>query len=215
MTYPTDSIREELSTKYISGSGIEIGALCHPVRTDADVTYVDRFDLDGLHEQYPTIPVETMCPITVVDDGEKLESISDNSQDFVIANHFIEHCEFPVKTVENWVRVLKTGGIIFCAVPNKDKTFDVHRDLTPITHLIHECETGISDTYAHFFDSTHGDDFMAGQLMESKYSIHYHVWDTVTIKEFFDYLCKILPLEILEHPYNEPREETVFIVRKI
>lgn len=214
MNFPSDNIREQFADKYIKGAGIEIGALCHPVRTDADVTYVDRFDIDGLHAQYPQIPIESMCPVTVVDDGENLASVESHSQDFVIANHFIEHCEFPIKTVENWLRVLKVGGIIFCAVPNKDHTFDVERELTPLSHLIHEHETGESDTYAHFYDSTRGDDFMAGNLMEQNYSIHYHVWDTVTIKEFFDYLCTVLPLEILEHSYNQPREETVFIMEK-
>ena len=31
--------------------------------------------------------------VDIIDDGEKLNKIEDNSQDFIIANHFIEHCQ--------------------------------------------------------------------------------------------------------------------------
>lgn len=207
-------MRQELADKYIQGDGIEIGALCHPLPTSANVVYVDRFDREGLHEQYPDIPIKDMVLVNVVADGETLEIFDNDSKDFIIANHFLEHCEFPIKTVENWVRVLKKDGIIYCAIPNKDFTFDKNRNLTPITHLIYECQTGVSDTFAHYMDATNGDDMMSGNLMDTKYSIHYHVWDRTGIIEFFEYMCKILPLKIEEYQYTDERVETIFILRK-
>lgn len=214
MNYPEDKIREELAKKYICGSGIEIGALCHPLNTDADVKYIDRFDLGGLHEQYADISVDQMHPVDIVDDGEKLESIASDSQDFVIANHFLEHCEFPIDTVQNWVRVLKPEGVIFCAVPDKELTFDKDRGITPLQHLADEYANSTSDTYAHYMDSTHGDAMLAGSLMDMKYSIHYHVWDRKGIEEFFEWICHLFPLELETHEYNLPRAETIFILRK-
>lgn len=215
MNYPKDEIRKSLADKYIKGFGIEIGALCHPVETDAVVTYIDRFSVEGLHKQYPDIPTEIMCPVTKVENGETLTTIPDHSQDFVIANHFLEHCEFPIKTIKNWTRILKSGGIIFCAVPNKDVTFDKDRKLTPLDHLIEEYKTGESDTFRHYMDATGGDDMLSGHLIDDKYSIHYHVWDKPAIAEFFGYVSTLFNLQLIDSVYNEPRAETIFILRKL
>ena len=82
-------MRKLVADQYIKGSGIEIGALCHPIETDAKVTYVDRFKRKGLHEQYPDIPIKIMNRVDVVDDGETLASFESNSQDFSDRQEFI------------------------------------------------------------------------------------------------------------------------------
>ena len=67
-----------------------------------------------------------------MDDAERLASLGDASQDFVVANHFLEHTEDPIGTMENVLRVIKPGGIAYLAVPDKRFTFDVSRDVTQI-----------------------------------------------------------------------------------
>ena len=36
-----------------------------------------------------------------MDDGERLATIADATQDFVIANHFLEHCQDPLGALGN------------------------------------------------------------------------------------------------------------------
>lgn len=206
MNYPADLMRNELSAKYLSGSGIEIGALCHPLQVKGEVKYIDRFDRDGLHDQYPEIPTDIMCPVDIVDDGEHLEKIEVDSQDFIIANHFLEHCNDPIYTVVNWIRILKKGGVIFCAVPNKDECFDKDRVTTTYEHVEQEFREQIYHEAEHYAEN---------QLDPStNYSIHYHCWDFDAIHEFWDRLCEKLPIKVEESCYNPLRQEFIFIVRK-
>jgi SAM-dependent methyltransferase len=49
---------------------------------------------------------------------------------FRVANHFLEHCENPIQTIVNFSRVLRDGGILYMAVPDKRFTFGVERPVT-------------------------------------------------------------------------------------
>jgi predicted SAM-dependent methyltransferase len=205
MNYNPDPERERLADQYISGFGIEIGALCHPLKVDG-VTYIDRFDQKGLNKQYPEIPTDIMCRVDAVDDGEILEGIDSSSQDFVIANHFLEHCKNPIQTIGNWLRVLKSGGIIFCAIPNKDECFDKDRETTTWEHILEEYRTGFTNDEQHYKENA--------VEMDTNYSIHYHCWDHNAIHQFWDRVCDILPCKIEESVYNPLRQEYIFIGRK-
>ena len=55
----------------------------------------------------------------IIDDGEVLSKVADNTYDFVIANHFLEHAEDPFSTLKNFARILRPGGMIFMAIPDK------------------------------------------------------------------------------------------------
>ena len=61
----------------------------------------------------------------VIDNGETLQTLPDARQDFVVANHFLEHCQDPIGTIVNHFRVLKPGGVLFMAVPDKRWSFDI------------------------------------------------------------------------------------------
>jgi predicted SAM-dependent methyltransferase len=54
----------------------------------------------------------------IICDGATLEAVGDASLDFVIANHLLEHMADPLKGLENWIRVLRSGGILYLAVPD-------------------------------------------------------------------------------------------------
>lgn len=101
--------RELLAKQYLKGHGIEIGALHNPlaVGRKARVKYVDRYDNEGLKKHYPEQQYRDFVNVDIVDDGEFLSKVSDNSQDFVIANHFLEHCQNPLLTLKQMHRVLK------------------------------------------------------------------------------------------------------------
>src|SRR5215210_513324 len=101
--------------RYLRGSGLEIGALHMPLRVarGVRVRYVDRLDVDGLRMHYPELAEHDLVDVDIVADGESLGSVADGSQDFVIANHFLEHTQNPIATVESHLRVLRPDGVIY------------------------------------------------------------------------------------------------------
>jgi SAM-dependent methyltransferase len=205
--------RVELATKYIRGSGIEIGALHHPVELplDAKVSYVDRFDNHQLRRQFPELQSEDFVSVDIIDDGETLNSIPDASVEFVICNHLLEHCQDPIGTVGNWLRVLKEEGVLFLSVPNKRYTFDCHRPVTDLDHFLQDWREGPTwsrmqhyEEWAIFVDRVPDADVMrrASALSQSDDSIHFHVWTLPTFRAFvrlcraeLDYGFDILELE--------------------
>ncbi|HWF26116.1 MAG TPA: methyltransferase domain-containing protein [Solirubrobacteraceae bacterium] len=134
-------VREDLARQYLVGDGIEIGALTLPLRVPARVRvrvrYVDRMSrADLLRHDGPELAASGLDPasipeIDVVDRAETLASFADQSLDFVIANHVLEHVEDPIGALENLLRVIRPGGILFLILPDARHTFDARR---PRTH---------------------------------------------------------------------------------
>jgi methyltransferase family protein len=94
------------------------------VRRHAVVSYLDRLPVDELRMQYPELAHERLVPVDVVDDAEQLAAFTDGGQDFIIANHFIEDCEDPLRTLQNMLRKIRPRVVIYMAVPDKRYTFD-------------------------------------------------------------------------------------------
>ena len=181
------SRRRRLAERYLHGEGLEIGALHRPlpVPGDARVRYVDRMPAAALREAYPELAVYDLVEVDVVDDGETLGTVADGSADFVIANHFIEHTQSPLRTLGNLLRVLRAGGVLYLAVPDKRRTFDAGREVTPLEHVVRDLHEGPQWSRAEHFedwarrvDAVAEDEVAARaeQLMADDYSIHFHVW---------------------------------------
>ena len=105
--------RGQLAAECLRGGGVEIGALHQPMPLPpgAGVTYVDRMTVEELRAHYPELAELELTPVDVVDDGERLATFEDESVDFVVANHFLEHCENPIGTIETHLRKLRPGGV--------------------------------------------------------------------------------------------------------
>jgi SAM-dependent methyltransferase len=181
---------------WLSGEGIEIGALHHPlaVPAGAKVTYVDRLSEPELRLHYPELADEAFAPIEVVGSAEDLSAFSDSCLDFVIANHLLEHLEYPVRGLLEFQRVLRPGGILYMALPDMRFTFDRDRDPTSVEHLLEEHRHGADvNRRAHYLDwSTHVEgkrgaeaEAHAQRLMDRDYSIHFHAWKPDSFLDFF------------------------------
>jgi len=179
------------------GSGIEIGALHHPMQVPkgVKVKYVDRLTLEKLREQYPELNKMQLIKADVIVDGETLEAIESFTQDFVIANHFLEHCQNPILAIENMLRVLKNSGILFLSIPDKRYTFDINRPITTYDHLVKDYTEGPEVSRRQHFEEwvrlankVTDDTEVERQikhLMEINYSIHFHVWTETEMIDFF------------------------------
>ena len=223
--------REDIAKTYISGEGIEIGALHNPLKVNAktNIKYIDRMSKSDLYKHYPELSNLNLVNVDVIDDGETLGTFSDKSQDFIIANHFIEHSEDPILTIKNLLRVLKNNGIIFMAVPNKLKTFDVNRNETSIEHLILDHSKGPDlsrkfhyEEWVNLIEPFFGRNYSksdakkrVNQLMKQKYSIHFHCWTMSSFSSFLDYLKKYLKYSFDTILTAEYEEEFIFIIKKL
>jgi SAM-dependent methyltransferase len=218
--------RAVLARRFIRGSGIEIGALHNPLRLPrrAQVRYVDRLPVAELRRQYPELEHETLVDVDIIDDGERLGSVADGSQDFVIANHFLEHSEDPIGALVNMFRVLGAGGILYLAVPDKRFTFDVKRPTTPIEHLLDDHRHGAERSRrAHFEEwALLVDDVPKPEieghvedLLARNYSIHFHVWTQPDVLELLVALRNEFGVSYDLEVAVRNGHENVFVLRKV
>jgi len=219
-------VRDFASRRYLRGQGIEIGGLHRPLALyeGATVKYVDRLSTEEVRRFYPAINDQPQVTVDIVDDGETLRTISDASVDFVIANHVLEHTRNPIGAIETFLRVLKPGGIIFMAIPDKRFTFDSKREVTPFAHIRDDYLRG-----PEWSDRGHYEDWARNvrefpteeetlryieECLASLRNIHFHVWTQVEIIEMFLAMRRefAFPLEVEAVIQNN--REVVVVLRK-
>lgn len=200
--------RVGLANRYIRGNGIEIGALQKPTKLNGGCTarYIDRMSIGKLLEHYPEMAKLPLQAPDIVDDGQQLTHIAEDSQDFAIANHFLEHCPDPIRSIHNMLRMVKVGGILYLAVPDKRHTFDLRRPVTPYMTLksayLSGQRTGRDELFyewCHLVYNLPPDQasLRAQHLMEEDYSIHYNVW---AASDFLNFLMS------MRHDFQSPFE---------
>lgn len=222
----TLDLRKDLSYIFLHGCGIEIGALNKPLPVSAEtkVCYIDHMTPSALFEQYPEIDQSRVVFPDIVDDGETLGSLKDASQDFVIANHFLEHAENPILCIENFARVLKEDGILYVALPDKERTFDRTRKYTSLEHLLEDYRFGGKRSrMAHYREwAEHvngmkgpGIEQRANSLALQRYSIHFHVWTFESALHFIGFLSVVhrVPFRVVLAMKNPPNE-MIFVLKK-
>ncbi len=93
------------ATRYFIGEGIDIG--CGP---DPIAQYTEQF------------PLMKSCRSWDLPDGDAqlLESVADNTFDFVHSSHCLEHMVDPKIAMTNWLRVLKPNGHMVITIPEED-----------------------------------------------------------------------------------------------
>ena len=217
--------RRPVAKQYLKGAGIEIGALHLPlaVSSRARVKYVDRLPVSELRLQYPELREYRLAHVDIIDDGETLGKIESESLDFVIANHFLEHCENPIGAIKTFLRVLKKGGIIYLAIPDKRFTFDSDRPITKLEHIIKDYTEGPEWSHDKHFhewrilvDRKFRDDPKRHieTLMDNRYSIHFHVWTYLELFELMIYLKRDVNFYFDVKEFVASGNENIFILEK-
>jgi SAM-dependent methyltransferase len=123
--------------------GIEIGALHNPIirPIHGDVRFVDFIDTPKLREKFADQPewAAAMVDVDYVWTGTgSLREIIGNGEDFdwVIASHVLEH----VPNMLGWFRgiseILKPGGVLNLAIPDRRFTFDVRCPESTLGQLV-------------------------------------------------------------------------------
>jgi SAM-dependent methyltransferase len=231
VVYPSErrhvAVRRHLAGRYLSGDGLEVGALHLPLRLPrgARARYVDRMGVDDLRAHYPELDEYELVTPDFIDDGEGLTSVPSGSMDFVVVNHLIEHCQDPIGALEAQARVLREDGILYLAAPDRRRTdFDRNRPETPLEHLVRDYEEGPEWSRAQHYEEwtrlaigVPADEVAehAAQLEADDYSIHFH---TFTLSSFLGLLLRCreaygLPLEVVATETNN--HEFIVIARRL
>jgi SAM-dependent methyltransferase len=126
-----------------SGLCLELGPLDKPVikKSEARVFYVDIASTDDLRQRYEGDGItlaDKICPVDFVWNGLPLRDIIPASLvfDYVIASHVIEHTFDMIGWLQEIASVMKAGGILSLAVPDKRFTFDLERETTTLEQLL-------------------------------------------------------------------------------
>jgi SAM-dependent methyltransferase len=147
-----------------------------------------------------------------ISEAVDLKKIPDGTYDFVLSCHSIEHIANPLAAIREWMRVLLPEGRLLLVTPHMEGTFDHHRPLTNLCHLIEDLQgkTGEDDlTHLaeilkfHDFDRDLGSpDFAAFKVRSERNlefrCLHHHVFDTSLVVNMIDYLgMQILKVEAI------------------
>jgi SAM-dependent methyltransferase len=211
--------RAQLAERYIRGAGIEFGALHFPLPVPPG-TVVTYADYAGAHLFNFTGTLEAPA---IVSDLETMKGFDADSQDFVIANHVIEHVEDPLKALRAMSRVLRSNGIIYLAIPDKRFTFDKDRAVTTLDHLLRDHAEGPDWSLAgHYDEWVRVVDGLTGTahaeklalMLKQRANIHFHAWDFAAMMELFAHVERDESFGLFVENAQLNPIEAVWILRK-
>ena len=128
--------RKQILTSLIdrNGIGLEVGPSHDPVAPKADgyrVEVVDHLSQDALRDKYRGhgVELDRIEPVDHIWRGGPLEEVSGIGRDYdwIIASHVIEHLPDPVGFMKSCQRLLRAGGMLSLAIPDKRYCLDYLR----------------------------------------------------------------------------------------
>jgi SAM-dependent methyltransferase len=220
--------KELLANIHLQGNGIEIGALYRPQQLPSRCTvrYVDRLSTQQLRTEYAELAAYDLVDVDIVDDGQTLRSFADESEDFIVANHFLEHCEDAIGTLINLFRVVRTGGHVLLTLPNKRGTSDAPRTPTTVDHFIADhLDGGAASRHEHVVDwvrhveGLYESEHVALRIRDlerSPESIHFHVFTEIEMVELIAVAARQfdVPVQLL-HLARKDDAEVVMVLQKL
>lgn len=145
-------------------NGINIGA---GGRTISD--YIICLDFNKGAEE--TTSINGIVKNSILSNANDL-LFKDNSIDYIIALHILEHCAEPVYTLKEWLRVLKPGGKIGVVIPNWKYNWNAAND---------------TSKYGHRWNTSPES---ASAMLESHFSNEVLYFNTNPYKLSFDFVIK-------------------------
>ena len=236
--------RRYLSSKYLRGHGVEIGALGNPLPLPpgALTFYVDRVAREESQRIYPDASSNPHVEPDRVEDGFALPSIAAESLDFVIGNHVLEHAPDFFGALARWTDVININGHIFAAVPLASECFDRKRTITDPKHFIEDYQCLLSGRVSDFDRNTldHCREYLsiscpeinremgqvvrcydeeelerrAGEMMIGRVDMHYHTFSLPSMKKALGLFVSEVRNNMSIAAIERSRLEIVFILKK-
>ena len=142
-------------------------------------------------------------------DGGNLNVIANDTYDFVLSCHSLEHMANPIKALIEWKRVITNDSHVLLIIPHKDNTFDRNRPLTTLDHLINDLENNTQENDTTHFEEVialHDISLDAGVKEKEALKlrtldninnrcVHHHVFNTPLVAKMIDFagfrICEI------------------------
>jgi SAM-dependent methyltransferase len=218
----TKPVMSDLLKRYCAGTGAEIGAgktpYCDPTRT----TFVDKFE----NNKDATVGADIIADASSIPVGDAVF-------DYVFSAHVLEHMQNTIAVLNEWLRILKPGGIMFTMLPHAERTLDRFRPITPLEHHLDDLERltdepdrthfedmqrgWTADTLAHGVDletaargfrDEWGADMWDWEFRLANGILHHHVWTQNEIVRLYQHLG----MKILYVNEQVPERDDSFIV---
>ena len=123
--------------------GIEIGPLAMPLirKSEGDIRYVDCADQATLKAKYhddPNVDIENIVEIDGIWGEQTLAECfaGEPPFDYVVASHVIEHVPDMIGWLQEIAEVLRPGGSLYLAVPDRRFTFDYFRRTSALAEFV-------------------------------------------------------------------------------
>jgi len=190
-----------LAKHYCIGQGVEVGPGGNPICEPGSVKFLDKYP----GRRPKSFAIEFACEAFEI-------PVPDNSFDFLVSAHTLEHLPDTIRTLNEWRRVVRTGGILFLVLPHGERTYDAGRRVTDLSHHLTDFQKGVG-----FEDTTHFEEFGRVSIPAGKHAwladsrsrkpdgtydwdwivaqgaIHYHVWTQTEIVDLLRHIgCSIL-----------------------
>ena len=224
---PDFIVKRNLLYQSLRGNGLEIGAFEHPADLPevCDVTYCDVITKSEAFKLFPEVNNAELQEVDVILDIDKcgLSVFKDNSQDFVIINHVLEHLFDPVFAIRECFRVLKRGGTLVAAIPDKRFTFDKNRTLTTDVEIFKRIKRipkiPTPDDYEDLLRNVHSKLLNEPQHIRQKAlngflvrREHLNIWTDESFNSFFKFVCRKYYLTlILQKKINSSENNFEFV----
>lgn len=134
-------------------------------------------------------------------DATDLSALPAEKYDFLLSSNNIEHIANPMRAVEQWIRLLKPGGVLVVIAPRKESNFDHKRECVKFDHLLQDFKEDMPET-----DLTHLEeilqlhdlsmDLAAGTFEQFKERslknienrcLHHHVFEPRILQQIYEY----------------------------
>lgn len=166
--------------------GLEIGALDRPTVAPGtgNIRFVDYRTADALRRHYtgqPGVDADAIVAVDIVLGARSLsEALATEPRvDYVIASHVIEHVPDVVGWLQQVSAVLKPGGRLCLAIPDKRFTFDYLGTVSTVgdfldAHLSRRTAPSVKQVYDFFRTAVHIDPVRAWLgLVETRRLVHW------------------------------------------
>lgn len=154
--------------------GIEIGGAEHNSFNLPHCLNVDYTAEPTVFSKGSEILCNEVMKVDIVANGDDLP-FKDETLDYVISSHVIEHFFDPVKTIKEWLRVVKKGGYIFIIAPTKKDLPSETRPCTKLGEIIARHEGRMTKDEVNF-EGGHGVSAVS-QLQIDREHGHWSVWN--------------------------------------
>lgn len=221
-------VRTEIGLAFLSGCGIEVGPgdRPFPIPAAAHISYGDIRKHDALESYFRTT---ALAPVQDID-AQTFAGIDNDSLDFVISAHVIEHLRDPIGSIVNAMRVLKVGGIHILVVPDMRYTFDRNRPETTVEHVLTDFADGGVSTCRNAYEEhlRYVHPYLTGETYSEpdiqrhadenvkhwrEFDCHFHAWSQAGFDKLLVAAKEFAAFEVETTAFAV--NENIFVLRKL